>query len=325
MKIIFVGTPDFALPALHALLHSSHEICAVYTKPDRPAGRGQKLTASPVKQLALTYNLPLYQPQTLKDSSVQKQLQSFNADVLIDVAYGLILPEAVLNLPKFGCINLHPSLLPRWRGAAPIQRAIMAGDTVTGVTIMKIDTGLDTGDIYKQVTLPIDNNDTSETLMEKTSEIGARLLLEVLDEIIAGLAKTITQNHSENTYANKISKDEGKINWQKNATEIERMIRAFNPWPVAYTTIDNQYIRIWQATIKNSAEPKPNLQGASHAALPGTILHIDKNSIEVATTGGVLCLQKIQFPGGKPLEIKDLLNAHSKIFISTQDSPARFI
>jgi len=309
MKIIFAGTHEFALPELQALLSSQHKICAVYTQPDRPAGRGQKLTASPVKKMALANNLLLYQPTSLKDPAAQKQLQELNADILVNVAYGLLLPEAVLNIPKFGCINIHPSLLPRFRGAAPIQRAIMAGDIITGVTIMKMDAGLDTGDIYKQTTLPIDDIDTTATLMKKTSEIGAKLLLEVLAEIEARSDKATPQGDKQTIYADKISKEEGKINWHKSAQEIDRMIRAFNPWPVAHTEINGKYIRIWEAKIKTIIQQKntPN-------NIPGTIIHTDKNSIDVLTGYGLLSLLNIQLPGSKPLPIKDILNAHQQEF-----------
>jgi len=307
MKIIFAGTPLFAIPALQALLSSSHKICAVYTQPDRPSGRGQKLTASPVKKLALVHNLDVYQPISLKDHLAQKQLQNLNADILVDVAYGLILPEIILNAPKFGCINIHPSLLPRWRGAAPIQRAIKSGDVTTGVTIMKIDQGLDTGDIYKQEVLPIDDNDTTDTLSQKAAEIGAKLLIDVLTTIETGKATTIPQDNTQTTYANKISKEEGKIDWHKSAIEIERIVRAFIPWPIAYTENKDLYIRIWQTKVITTLKTPLNTS-------PGTIIHTDKNGIYVATGDGVLCLQKLQLPGGKPLFANDILNAHRQTF-----------
>ncbi len=307
MKIIFAGTPRFAIPALKALINSSHKICAVYTQPDRPAGRGQKLTASPVKQLALMSNLPVYQPLTLKNPETQKELRNSGADVFIDVAYGLLLPETVLNIPKFGCVNIHPSLLPRFRGAAPIQRAILAGDPITGVTIMQMDAGLDTGAIYKQQPLPITNTDTAETLMEKAADIGAKLLLEVLTEIENGSAKITPQSNDQTTYANKISKEEGKIDWHKSAEEIERMIRAFNPWPIAYTENENNYVRIWQAAIKNHEK-------LAESFTPGTIINTGKDGIDVATGNGVLQLLKIQLPGGKQLLVQDILNAHHHLF-----------
>lgn len=309
MKIIFTGTSEFALPTLQILLNSPHEICVVYTQPDRPAGRGQKLTASPVKKLALANKLPLYQPLTLKDPAAQKQLQELNADLLVNVAYGLLVPEIVLNTPRLGCINIHPSLLPRWRGAAPIQRSIMAGDTTTGVTIMKMDIGLDTGDIYKQLTLPIEETDTTATLMQKTAAIGAKLLLEVLTAIENGTIKATPQDNTDTTYASKITKEEAKINWQQSASEINCMIRAFNPWPVASTEIDGQYIRIWEAKIA-TIEPTQNTLTTS----PGTIIQANKDSIDVTTGNGILSLLKLQLPGGKPLLAADILNAHQQIF-----------
>lgn len=309
MKIIFAGTSEFALPALKTLLNSQnekHKICAVYTQPDRPAGRGQKITASPIKEFALIHNLPVYQPATLKDPISQKQLQDLAADILINVAYGMLLPETVLNMFKFGCVNIHPSLLPHWRGAAPIQRAILAGDLVTGVTIMQMDAGLDTGNIYKQETLPIEAIDTTATLFTKTAELGAKLLLETLGEIETGKAKITAQNDAQSTYAKKLTKEEGKIDWHKSAREIDCMIRAFDPWPVAYTEIDSQTIRIWQAEIQTNA--------STPTTAPGTINKADKNGIDVVTGKGTLRLLKIQLPGGKPLLIADILNAHHQTF-----------
>lgn len=306
MKIIFAGTSEFALPALRALLKSQHKICAVYTQPDRPKGRGQKTTASPVKEFALIHNLPVYQPVTLKDSISQKQLQDLAADVLINVAYGMLLPETVLSMFKFSCVNIHPSLLPRFRGAAPIQRAIQACDLVTGVTIMQMDAGLDTGGIYKQETLPIETIDTTATLFTKTAEIGAKLLLEVLTEIETGRAKITAQDNAQSTYAKKLTKEEGKIDWHKSAQVIDCMIRAFDPWPVAYTEIDGQIIRIWQAERQTNA--------LTPTTEPGTINKVDKNGIDVVTGKGILRLLKIQLPGGKPLSVADVLNAHHQPF-----------
>lgn len=306
MKIIFAGTSEFALPALKALLNSKHKICAVYTQPDRPAGRGQKISGSPIKEFALTHNLPVYQPTTLKDQISQKQLQDLAADILINVAYGMLLPETVLNIFKLGCVNIHPSLLPRLRGAAPIQRAILAGDLVTGVTIMQMDVGLDTGSIYKQEILPIEATDTTATLFTKTAELGAKLLIEVLTEIETGKAKITAQNDAQSTYAKKLTKEEGKIDWHKSAREIDCMIRAFDPWPVAYTEIDGQTIRIWQAEIQTNA--------STPTTKPGTIAKADKNGIDVVTGKDTLRLLKIQLPGGKPLSVADILNAHRQTF-----------
>jgi methionyl-tRNA formyltransferase len=308
VRIIFAGTSEFAISALQVLLNSHHDICAVYTKQDRPAGRGQKLTASPIKEFVLANNLDLriYQPESLKDAVVQEKLKEFSADVFINVAYGLIIPDVILNMFKFGCVNIHPSLLPRWRGAAPIQRAIMAEDAITGVSIMRMDSGVDTGDIYKQEKLSIDITDTSASLFLKTAELGAKLLLEVLTEIANGTAKATAQNNIYSTYAKKIAKEEGKINWHKNSSEIDCMIRAFNPWPIAYSELDGQVIRIWQATKTKKNE---NTE-------PGVIIQADKNGIIVATGDGAICLLKIQLSGGKPLLVADILNAHHKTFAS---------
>lgn len=310
MKIIFAGTSEFAIPALIALMHSQHEICAIYTKPDRPAGRGQKLTASPIKTLAIANSLSIYQPTTLKDPASQQLLYSLSADILINVAYGMILPEEILNAFKFGCINIHPSLLPRWRGAAPIQRAIMAHDNITGVSIMQMDTGLDTGGIYKQMVFPIENTDTTAILLTKTAEIGATLLLEVLTEIETGKAKITSQNNEHSTYANKIVKTEGNINWHKSAQEIDCMIRAFNPWPIAYTEAASLTIRIWQAQILEAPH-----YSTKNTLEPGTTIQANKHGIDVMTGNGMLRLIKIQLPGGKPLLAADLLNAHHDIFV----------
>jgi methionyl-tRNA formyltransferase len=304
MKIVFAGTAEFAIPAFKALLNTSHEICAVYTQPDRPVGRGRKIAASPIKKIALEHNLPVYQPQTLKDPDSQKQLQCLGADVLINVAYGMILPDAVLNMFKFGCINIHPSLLPRWRGAAPIQRAIEAGDRQTGVAIMQMDAGLDTGGIYKLENLSIDSTDTAATLSIKAAELGAKLLLEVLDETEAGKAKITSQSDEQSTYAKKITKEDGRIDWQKSAQEIDCMIRAFNPWPIAYAKIDDLVVRIWQVDIQKSESSE----------VPGTIIQANKNGIDVAAGQGILRLLKVQLPGGKPLLVGDILNANAQTF-----------
>lgn len=305
MKIIFAGTPEFALPALKKLLNSDHEICAVYTKPDKPSGRGQKVSPSPIKTFALESNLPIYQPESLKNPESQKEMQELNADLLVNVAYGMLLPKQILNIPKFGCINIHPSLLPLWRGAAPIQRSILAGDTITGVTIMEMDVGLDTGDIYKQTELPIDTKDTSTTLFNKAATLGSEMLLEVINKIENKTAITIKQDNSKSTYANKISKDEAKIDWSKSAKEIDQMIRAFNPWPIAYMEFHNKNIRIWESDyISHSNSTTP----------PGTIINTNKNSIDVMTGSGLLRILKIQIPGSKILSSEQILNGHKDTF-----------
>lgn len=310
MKIIFAGTPKFALPTLKALLSSSHQVCAVYTQPDRPAGRGQKLTPSPVKQFAVENKLAILQPESLRETSELEKIKQFTADVLIDVAYGMILPETILNAFRFGCFNIHPSLLPRWRGASPIQRAILAGDETTGVTIMQMDSGLDTGAIIKQISMPIENTDTTAVLYSKLAEIGAKLLLETLDELQQkGKINTSPQDNVNSTYAKKLTKEEAKIDWQQSAQQIDCMVRAFNPWPIAYSEIDGETIRIWQASPMLTTEKETALKSS-----PGTIMHSDKYGIDVETGQGILRIEKLQLAGGKILSIQDVLNAKQKLF-----------
>jgi len=304
MNIIFSGTPEFAVPALEALLNSKHKVIAVYTQPDRPQGRGLKVTPSPIKQLAITYELPIYQPETLRDPQIIQQLHDLHPDLFIDVAYGLFIPEEILNLPRYGCINIHPSLLPRWRGASPVQAAILAGDKITGVSIIKINQEFDAGNILKQQEIPIENHDTAATLLQYLAKIGAELLLEVLTEIENGQVKEIAQNNAFNTYATKIKKEDAKIAWNISAQGIERMIRAYNPWPIAYTTLSGETIRIWEAKIL----PHEN-------ATPGTIVNIDKNGIDIATKNGILRVIKLQLPGKKVLTAAEVLNSHQKLFV----------
>lgn len=302
MKIIFAGTPEFAVPILEALIHSEHEIIAVYTQPDRPAGRGQKLHQSPVKQLALTNNIPVYQPTTLRDIDAQQQLQNLKPDVMVVVAYGLILPTAFLAIPQFGCINVHPSLLPRWRGAAPIQRAILAGDSITGVTIMQMEEGLDSGPMLKKITCPIEVTDTGASLQKKLALLGSKILLTSLKKI--KILKPELQDSTQTCYAQKFAKQEAEINWTLSAIELDRLIRAFNPWPVAYTYLQNQIIKIWQAEILTEST---NLS-------PGTIVSSNKNGIDVATGQGLLRLLQIQLAGGRCLPVADLLHAKAALF-----------
>jgi methionyl-tRNA formyltransferase len=300
LKIIFAGTPEFAATHLQTLLQSSHQIVAVYTQPDRPAGRGQKLLQSAVKQLALQHALPIYQPATLRDPIEQEKLKNLHADVMVVVAYGLLLPEPILNAPRYGCINVHASLLPRWRGAAPIQRAIIAGDAETGITIMQMDKGLDTGSMLHQVSCAITAEDTAETLHNKLAVLGASALLETLNELEQGKLSPIAQDNTLACYAAKIEKSEAKLNWQLSANELARDVRAFNPWPIAFTQIDmNIALRIWHARVLSE----------STKSEPGTIVRINKEGIAVATADGILLLEKIQLPGGRPISGTDFLNA----------------
>jgi methionyl-tRNA formyltransferase len=305
LKIIFAGTPAFAASSLQALLDSEHEVVAVYTQPDRPAGRGRKLTASPVKALALEHGLPVLQPVSLRDEAAQQTLADFQADVMVVVAYGLILPEPVLNAPRLGCINVHASLLPRWRGAAPIQRAILAGDEQTGVTIMQMDVGLDTGDMLHKVVCPIEASDTAETLHDKLAILGAKALCETLLMLAEGFTKPEKQNDAHSNYAKKLQKAEAQIDWTQSAQALSRTVRAFNPWPVAYTPYDGKNLRIWFAQAVNEATDKP----------PGTVLAESREGVDVATGEGVLRIQQLQLPGGKALDAGQFLNAHSLLGI----------
>lgn len=302
MKIVFAGTPEFAAEALAALINTDHEIIAVYTQPDRKAGRGQKLTASAVKQLALEHNLPVYQPLHFKASTeeglaAQKELAELNADVMVVAAYGLILPQAVLDTPKYGCLNIHGSLLPRWRGAAPIQRAIAAGDTETGVTIMKMAAGLDTGDMMYKTICPIDATDTSASLQDKLARQGAVAIVAVLEseeKLKHYLDTREVQDESLTVYAHKLSKAEAKIDWSLDAVSIDRNIRAFNPWPVAFIPLDeSNNLRVWGSMLSE--------QNAAGKA-PGAILCLDSLGVHVACGNEkAVCLTSLQWPGGKAL------------------------
>lgn len=304
LRIIFAGTPDFAANSLAALIDSPHEVVAVYTQPDRPAGRGRKMAASPVKQLAEQHNIPIFQPISLKNHKEQETLASLNADVMVVVAYGLILPPLALSIPRFGCINVHASLLPRWRGAAPIQRAIMAGDKESGITIMQMDAGLDTGDALLENNCPIKTTDTGSSLHDRLAELGASSLLEVLENLPARQQLAKPQNHDDATYAHKLEKEQARIDWQQSAKEINRLVRAFNGWPVAYSELDDLRVRIWQAQSLNE----------KHSAPVGTIINSSADGIDVACGDGLLRLQTVQLPGAKALPVSAVLNAKQDLF-----------
>lgn len=308
LKIIFAGTPEFAAHALNALLKTDHEIVAVYTQPDRKAGRGQKITASAVKQLALEHHLAVYQPLNFKSSTeeglaAQKQLAELNADVMVVAAYGLILPQAILDTPKYGCLNIHGSLLPRWRGAAPIQRAISTGDAETGVTIMKMAAGLDTGDMMLKTVCPIEATDTSATLHDKLALQGAEAICTVLasESILQTyLAKREVQDEALTIYANKLSKAEAKINWAQSAVEIDRNIRAFNPWPVAFTPIDeSNNLRVWNSSLSDVS---------TENAVAGEVIAIDQHGVHVVCGDQkAVCITQLQWPGGKALNAVQII------------------
>ncbi len=300
MKIVFAGTPDFAVPTLQALLDSPYEVCAVYTQPDRPAGRGRKLTPSPVKALATLHNIPVYQPENFKQSPDIEQLRALNADLLVVVAYGLILPQAVLDIPKFGCINVHGSLLPRWRGAAPIHRALMAGDTKTGITIMKVVKKLDAGDMLYKDECPITASDTSSSLHDQLAVMGAHGLVKVVTQIEQGTLIAEPQDETQVIYAHKLEKAESILDWHQSAVELDRQIRGLNAWPVAQTLFKSEVLRVWLSSVIDK----------TGAMTPGTIDCTD-HALDVATGEGVLRLLEVQLPGGKRVTGKDFLNAHS--------------
>lgn len=305
LRLVFAGTPAFAARHLQALLDQhTHQVVAVYTQPDRRSGRGKKLTPSAVKSLAVSRGVGVFQPESLQASDVHQQLQRHNSDVMVVVAYGLLLPKAVLTIPRYGCINVHASLLPRWRGAAPIQRAIQAGDAETGVTIMQMDEGLDTGPMLATATCDIDNEDNAGTLESKLAVLGPPTLVGVLDDIQKASSSAVQQNDCLATYARKISKAEARIDWGVPADTVARMIRAFNPAPVAYTTLGAERLRIWFAA------PVP---GASDAP-PGTVLSCDNSAIRVACENSILALTKLQLPGGKPMAVGDLLRGRGDQF-----------
>jgi methionyl-tRNA formyltransferase len=307
LRIIFAGTPDFAALHLKAINDSEHQLTAVYTQPDRPAGRGKKLQASPVKRVAEEAGLPVYQPASLKTEDAQRQLAELQADIMVVVAYGLILPQAVLDAPALGCLNVHASLLPRWRGAAPIQRAIEAGDSDTGITIMQMDAGLDTGNMLATARCPIGPHSTAASLHDELATLGAPLLLQVLDNLPALQHTASKQDDDLATYAKKILKSEAEINWQLNARLLDRQIRAFNPFPICFTTLDGERVKIWQA------------RQASTVAMPeapGMILRADSQGILVNCGDGQLSIERLQLPGGKPLTAEQLLNARSELFAS---------
>lgn len=303
LKIIFAGTPDFAARHLDALLASEHQVVAVFTQPDRPAGRGNKLTPSPVKVLAQSNDIPVFQPKSLRPEESQQLVANLQADIMVVVAYGLILPKAVLDMPRLGCINVHGSLLPRWRGAAPIQRALWAGDNETGVTIMQMDVGLDTGDMLYKLACPVTAEDTSATLYNKLAQLGPQGLLDTLSQLADGRAHPEKQDEALANYAEKLSKEEARLNWQLPAMQLERCIRAFNPWPMSFFNIDDQPIKVWQASVLPHAYKQP-----------GEIIQADKQGIQIATAEGVLNLLQLQPAGKKPMSAQDLLNSRREWF-----------
>lgn len=299
LQVVFAGTPAFGLPCLDAIAQSNHKIKAVYSQPDRPAGRGRKLQASPIKEWALAHAIPVYQPLNFKYPETVAELAALQPDVLIVIAYGLILPRSVLEIPRLGCINVHASLLPRWRGASPIQHAILGGDTVSGVTVMQMDVGMDTGDMLLKAECPITSEDTAGSLHDKLAQLSATPLMATLAALANHEANPEKQDNALTTYAGKINKEDARIQWQQSAFEIDCLVRAYNPWPIAYTAVGEDMLRIHQA---RATEITCNQK-------PGTVLQIDRSGLLVATGDKALLIEKIQWPGGKIITLADWLNA----------------
>lgn len=299
LNIAFAGTPAFGLPCLEVLLASTHHLKAIYTQPDRPAGRGRNIQASAVKTWGEAHDLPIHQPLNFKDEHTQHTLAALELDVLIVIAYGLLLPQAVLTLPRLGCINVHASLLPRWRGASPIQQALLHGDSETGITLMQMDRGMDTGAILAQRSTPIASNDTAQSLHDTLGRLAPELLLNTLDAIATQRATPVPQDNTKATYAPKINKNDARINWQQTAIILDQHIRAFHPWPIATFQHNDTAIRVHHARIIQGMNPAP----------PGTILSIESAGIAVATGDGTLLLETIQYPGARAMPVADWLHA----------------
>ena len=302
LRIVFAGTPEFAAEHLKALFDSPYEVIAVYTQPDRPAGRGQKLMPSPVKQLALQHDIPVLQPPTLRAPEAQAELAALKPDLLVVVAYGLILPQVVLDIPRLGCINSHASLLPRWRGAAPIQRAVQAGDAESGVTVMRMEAGLDTGPMLLKVTTPITAEDTGGTLHDRLAALGPVAVVQAIAGLADGTLMGEMQDDSLATYAHKLNKDEARIDWTRPADELERLVRAFNPWPICHTTLNGEALKVLAAQVSDGEGEQ------------GTILSSSKDGLIVACGQNALRLTRLQLPGGKPLNFSDLFNSRREKF-----------
>ncbi|MCK5895516.1 MAG: methionyl-tRNA formyltransferase [Cocleimonas sp.] len=301
LRIIYAGTPDFAVPALEALITSEHEVVAVYTQPDRPAGRGQKMKIGPIKQVAIDASIPIEQVNSFKTDDALDTLRSYNADLMIVAAYSLLLPQTVLDIPKYGCLNIHGSLLPRWRGAAPIHRAIQAGDKETGITIMQMALGLDTGDILYKIPCPITAKDTGESIHNQLAKDGATGLLHTLNLLVTNILAPEIQEDALSCYAHKLNKQQGEIDWTQSATEIDCMIRAFNPWPVAYTTKNGKPVRLFMSSAIESTT----------IGEVGEVIAESKQGIEIMTGDGSVLITRLQLPNAKQLDVKDFINGKS--------------
>lgn len=310
-KIIYAGTPDFAVPALEALIahqNDSYQIVAVYTQPDRKAGRGRKLQASAVKKCAVANQLPVVQPASFNSPATIAELQNYNADLIIVAAYGLMLPEEVLNAPRYGCVNLHASILPRWRGAAPIQRAIMAGDSRSGISLMQMDQGLDTGDILATTTTAISAADNGQSLHDKLAKLSAKLLLQHLPQLLSGQIKPSKQDSQLATYAHKLQKEDGKLDFSRSAAELALQVRALNPWPVCHAQLNATTVRIWNARALHALCPETPLISENF----GKIAKFSNDSLDIICAQGLLRVEQLQLPAGKIISGRDFLNAQQQ-------------
>ena len=305
-RIIFAGSPEFAVPTLNALLASRHEVVAVLTQPDRPSGRGRSLQAGPVKKAALTAGVPVLQPASMKDSVIRDQLRELAPDLMVVVAYGMLLPETVLAIPGTACINVHASLLPRWRGASPIQSAILAGDAETGISIMKMDAGLDTGPVFCMEKLAITAQESAGELHDRLAKLGGQLLLRTLDPILEGKLRSVAQSTEGITHAGRIKKADGQINWTDSAVNIDRSIHAYNPWPVAQTSLRGEQLRCWSSAVADQHATETQQSGLA----PGAVLGTSAAGIEVQTGRGVLVLTEVQAPGRKRIAARDFAHSH---------------
>ena len=299
-RIVFAGTPEFSVPPLRALLGSGHQLVGVYTQPDRPAGRGRKLSPSPVKEVALDAGIPVFQPANFKDPADVAVLESLHADLMIVVAYGLLLPRRVLDAPRLGCVNIHASVLPRWRGAAPIQRAVLAGDATSGVTIMRMEEGLDTGPMFLIEEVSLAPDETGGSLHDRLSTLGASALMTALPGILDGTLAAEPQDDSRSCYARKLDKSEAAIDWTRPAVDIERQVRAFNPWPVAQTRFEDAFLRVWRAHAVGGV-----------GATPGTVMNATRSGIDVATGDGLLRITELQLPGKRAMSAQDFINTNN--------------
>ncbi|MFC4257594.1 methionyl-tRNA formyltransferase [Marinobacter lacisalsi] len=308
MRIVFAGTPDFAAVALRALLATDHDIVAVYTQPDRPAGRGRKQQFGPVKQAAVEADIPVYQPSSLKDDTEQQRLRDLQPDVMVVAAYGLILPQAVLDIPRLGCLNIHASLLPRWRGAAPIHRAIEAGDAETGITIMQMAAGLDTGDMLLKQGTPVHDDDTGGSLHDRLADMGGKAIVEALAALDTRGLTAEPQDDSLATYAHKLSKDEAHIDWQASAAAIARKVRAFNPWPGTDGELDGKRVRIHEAFAVDDSTSQP----------PGMVLARERSGVDIACGNGILRVTRVQLPGTRAMSVSDLINGGKPVLTPGQ-------